>query len=136
MFTVKEVCSVTGVTRKTLFHYDRIGLLKPTCRKGKQCFKMYDGEAVIRLLEIRVYRDAGLSIESIRTLMNGTDAERKTLFTKRTEELKNDIDEKRKEIHILEVLSEMEEDKFRTLLSSFEDFTQLKEYLLSFSREP
>ncbi|MBQ1325319.1 MAG: MerR family transcriptional regulator [Solobacterium sp.] len=28
-YSVGEICSLTGVTRKTLFYYDRIALLKP-----------------------------------------------------------------------------------------------------------
>jgi DNA-binding transcriptional MerR regulator len=62
MMSVKEICRVTGVTRKTLFYYDRIGLLEPSRRSGKQNFKEYDEQAVNRLLEIRLYREMGLSM--------------------------------------------------------------------------
>lgn len=71
MKTVKEVCAIAGVTRKTLFYYDRIGLLEPTLRQGEQKHKLYDDEAVDRLLMIRRYRDAGLEINEIRMLLNG-----------------------------------------------------------------
>ena len=36
MKTVHEVCESTGVTRKRLFYYDRIGLLKPSRRDTNQ----------------------------------------------------------------------------------------------------
>ena len=65
MMSVKEICRVTGVPRKTLFYYDRIGLLEPSRRSGKQNFKEYDEQAVNRLLEIRLYREMGLSIPMI-----------------------------------------------------------------------
>lgn len=70
MKTVREVCQYAGVTRKTLFYYDRIGLLKPSVRKGSQKHKLYDEEAVERLLEIRRYREAGFDIREIREALD------------------------------------------------------------------
>ena len=35
MKTVNEVCLMMHVTRKTLY-YDKVGILKPTIRAGKQ----------------------------------------------------------------------------------------------------
>ena len=41
LYTVAEISSITGVTRKTLFYYDKIGLLNPTNRIGPQMHKFY-----------------------------------------------------------------------------------------------
>ncbi len=71
--SVKEVCEIAGITRKTLFYYDRISLLEPTVRIGAQKIKMYDDEAVGKLLRIRRYRDAGVSVSEIRAIFAGTD---------------------------------------------------------------
>lgn len=73
MKTVSEVCAIAKVTRKTLFYYDRIGLLVPTCRRGKQNHKLYSEEAVQKLLMIRRYTDAGLTINEIRMIMTDPD---------------------------------------------------------------
>ncbi len=72
MKSVKEICLLTGVTRKTLFYYDRIGLLKPTMRIGTQGHKYYDEQAVETLLKIRLYKECGLKISEIRTLIQGS----------------------------------------------------------------
>lgn len=71
MKSVKEICLLTGVTRKTLFYYDRIGLLKPTMRIGSQGHKYYDEQAVETLQKIRLYKECGLKISEIRTLIQG-----------------------------------------------------------------
>lgn len=64
--TVKEVCHIVGITRKTLFYYDKVGLLKPSCRYGIQKHKMYNEKAISKLQEIRYYRLAGLEIQEIK----------------------------------------------------------------------
>ena len=42
LYSVGEICRITGITRKTLFYYDRIGLLVPYKRTEPQQFKLYD----------------------------------------------------------------------------------------------
>lgn len=68
MKTVKEVCELLKITRKTLFYYDRIGLLKPTIRQGSQHHKLYGDKALRELIIICIYRKAGYRIEDIRKL--------------------------------------------------------------------
>lgn len=68
MKTVKEVCELLKITRKTLFYYDRIGLLKPTIRQGSQHHKLYGDKALKKLIIICIYRKAGYRIEDIRKL--------------------------------------------------------------------
>lgn len=74
MKTVKEVCEIAGITRKTLFYYDKIGLLKPTARIGNQKHKLYSDKALRRLLQIRIYRKAGLDIREIKQLLQGAES--------------------------------------------------------------
>jgi len=75
LYSVKEVCDRFGITRKTLFYYDRIGLLKPANRQGVQHFKFYDFEALSRLESILEYRGAGLSIDDIKKVIDLDDKE-------------------------------------------------------------
>lgn len=56
LYSVGEVCSLTGVTRKTLFYYDKNGLLKPTDRITAQKFKLYDADQLVRLNKILIHR--------------------------------------------------------------------------------
>lgn len=73
MQTVHEVCKELGITRKTLFYYDKIGLLKASSRKGKQHGKLYSKNAVNRLKMILSYQDAGLTLKEIDEVLNQPD---------------------------------------------------------------
>lgn len=55
MKTVNEVCLMMHVTRKTLYYYDKVGILKPTIRAGKQKAKLYDEEQLLKLQMILKY---------------------------------------------------------------------------------
>ena len=48
MKTVKEIAKQTGVSVRTLHHYDAIGLLKPTC-VTEAGYRLYDEDALMRL---------------------------------------------------------------------------------------
>ena len=51
MKTVKEVSRLTGVSVRTLHHYDAIGLLKPT-QVTTAGYRLYDYNALQRLQAI------------------------------------------------------------------------------------
>lgn len=76
LFSVGKVCKQTGITRKTLFYYDKIGLLKPAERTRTQQFKRYDSSGLERLRKILEYRRSGLNIAEIRHLLDDPDADR------------------------------------------------------------
>ena len=78
--TVSEVCGELGITRKTLFYYDRIGLLVPAERIGPQSHKMYSETEISRLKEILKYRQAGLSISEISRILGQDSSIRKEVL--------------------------------------------------------
>ena len=49
--TVKQVARVSGVSVRTLHHYDEIGLLKPAC-VGVNGYRYYGREELLRLQQI------------------------------------------------------------------------------------
>src|SRR5262245_27474873 len=61
---VGELADATGLTVRTLHHYERIGLLEPAARtEGRQ--RVYDENDVRRLYRMRALRDLGLSLPDI-----------------------------------------------------------------------
>jgi len=61
---VGELASATGLTVRTLHHYEQVGLLSPAQRtEGNQ--RLYDEDDVVRLYRIRALRDLGLSLADI-----------------------------------------------------------------------
>lgn len=103
--SVKDVCEKYGITRKTLFYYDRVGLLKPTDRIGRQQFKYYDDQALLRLETILEYRAAGLAIGEIKEAIDLKDkTEILQILIKVKDRLDAQEQRKREEIKRLDVL--------------------------------
>jgi len=75
MKTVKEVSKRTGVSIRALHHYDAIGLLKPT-QVTQAGYRLYDDDALDRLYMILVYRELGLSLKEIGSILDAPDYDR------------------------------------------------------------
>lgn len=73
--TVGSVARMTGVTVRTLHHYDEIGLLSPGDRSAAG-YRRYDDSDLERLQRILFFRELGFGLDEIRTVMtdDGTDA--------------------------------------------------------------
>jgi len=69
MKTVKEVSDLTGVSVRTLHHYDAIGLLKPT-RVTEAGYRLYDDTALRRLQTILLFRELQFSLKDIRDILD------------------------------------------------------------------
>jgi len=68
-YTVKALAELAGVTPRTLRYYDAIGLLCP--RRGRENdYRLYGDGEVDRLQQILLYRDMGLPLEEIRSLLD------------------------------------------------------------------
>lgn len=131
--SVKEICRVTGVTRKTLFYYDRIGLLEPSRRSGKQNFKEYDEQAVNRLLEIRLYREMGLSIPMIQDILEGSEASRKQFLEQISEEIHSDIRKRIADAKIIDRLKQLTHEELNEVITETAELDSLRQRLLAMS---
>ena len=69
MKTVKEVSRVTGVSVRTLHHYDAIGLLKPT-RVTEAGYRLYDDTALRRLQTILLFRELQFPLKEIKEILD------------------------------------------------------------------
>lgn len=97
MMTVAQVSKRTGVSVRTLHHYDQIGLLKPT-EVTESGYRMYDDTALDKLYMILVYRELGLSLNEIGSILDAPDYDRNRvlehqiqLMQERVEKLQNRI---------------------------------------------
>jgi len=66
---VGELARRTGVSVRTLHHYDEIGLLSPSQRTAAG-YRLYTGDDVIRLQQIRSLRNLGFSLEEIHRFLS------------------------------------------------------------------
>jgi len=68
MYRVSEFAEATGVTVRTLHHYDRIGLLKPTGRTGGG-YRLYGHADLERLQQIVALKFVGFPLNQIKDLL-------------------------------------------------------------------
>src|SRR4051812_2428605 len=68
-WTVGELARLAGITVRTLHHYDRIGLVRPSERTSAG-YRSYDGRDLDRLQQVLVYRELGFPLEEVATLLD------------------------------------------------------------------
>lgn len=73
--TVTEVADLTGVTVRTLHHYDAIGLLVPRARSDAE-YRLYDAADIARLREILVWRRLDVPLARIAQLLDDPSTDR------------------------------------------------------------
>lgn len=66
---IGEFARKSGITVKTLLHYDKIGLLQPSS-KTEAGYRIYCDENFIKLQQITTLKFIGLSLEEIRQIIN------------------------------------------------------------------
>src|ERR1700752_3185392 len=85
MYQVKEVASLSGLTIRALHHYDSIGLLMPSARSAAG-YRLYDDDDLLRLQQILIGRELGLSLEEIRRSLDDPSFDRRrALLAQRAE---------------------------------------------------
>ena len=98
MRTVNEVSKLTGVSVRTLHHYDAIGLLKPTT-VSEAGYRLYDDMALERLQQILFFRELEFPLKEIKAILESPNFDRGkaleqqiTLLTLKKEHLEKLID--------------------------------------------
>ena len=69
MMKIGDLASRSGVSIRTLHHYDEIGLLSPSHRT-ESGHRVYGREEVVRLQQILSLRQAGFALDEIRDLLD------------------------------------------------------------------
>lgn len=72
MRTVNQVSKLTGVSVRTLHHYDAIGLLKPT-EITESGYRLYDDDAIRRLQSILFFRELQFPLKDIKAILDSPD---------------------------------------------------------------
>lgn len=87
MKTVKEIAQQTGISVRTLHHYDAIGLLKPTL-VTEAGYRLYDDTALERLYLILLFRELGFPLKEIQKILDAPDFDRNRILEHQVELLK------------------------------------------------
>lgn len=86
MRTVKEVSELTGISARTLHYYDEIGLFPPT-GKSEAGYRLYDDRALEILQQILFFREFGIPLKDIKTVMENPSLDRNQILQMQREML-------------------------------------------------
>ena len=78
--TVAEVSRATGVSVRTLHHYDSIGLLPPS-RVTEAGYRLYDDEALRRLHAILLFRELQFPLKEIKSILDSPEFDPHAVLT-------------------------------------------------------
>lgn len=69
MLTVHEVSELTGISVRTLQHYDNIGLLHPA-RRTEAGYRLYDDVSLEKLQQILLFRELEFPLKEIKSIVD------------------------------------------------------------------
>lgn len=75
MMTVNEVSKISGVSVRTLHHYDHIGLL-PATQVTEAGYRLYDDHALERLQQILIFKELEFPLKEIKEILDSPDFDR------------------------------------------------------------
>jgi DNA-binding transcriptional MerR regulator len=115
---ISEFAKRSGVTVKTLLHYDKIGLLQPSL-KTEAGYRIYCDEDFIKLQQITTLKFIGLSLEEIKQFINEKGQNIESIISIQTRTL----EEKKK--HIETVITALSKAEKQIQNNSFLEVQQL-----------
>ncbi|WP_020617454.1 MerR family transcriptional regulator [Paenibacillus daejeonensis] len=100
MFKIGAFAKLSGVTVKTLRHYDEIGLLKPAQVDEESGYRLYSAEQLLTIRRIAGFKEQGLTLEMIRPLLIGGASLAQAEYTllEKREELERQIQEAQRQL--------------------------------------
>lgn len=131
-YTVKTLAQLAGVTPRTLRWYDKEELLKPL-RTTDAGYRIYGPEQVDRLQIILFYRELGLELSAIRSILNDPAFDRITALQSHLTEL--EARRKRLDTLILTVQKVIIEAKGGNKMSDSEKFEAFKHRVVQHHEE-
>ena len=76
-YTISKLAKLANVSARTLRYYDEINLLKPT-RINSSGYRIYGQKEVDRLQQILFYRELGVELDTIISIMNNPNFDKST----------------------------------------------------------
>jgi MerR family transcriptional regulator, thiopeptide resistance regulator len=89
-YSISQIARACGLSRSTLLYYDRLGLLRASGRTGSR-YRYYTDKDLERLKRIGHFREAGLSLKEIRSVLSSGGMPGTKLLEKRMRETAESI---------------------------------------------
>ena len=122
MYLIKKVSELSGVSVRTLHHYDEIGLLSP--QKKENGYRYYSEEDISFLQMILFYKYLGFPLKKIKELLKKEDSEVLYHLRKQLDLMQK---EKQKLLTLLKTLEKLIEDRHQLILWSVREGRLLDE---------
>ncbi len=90
-YSVKNVAKMSGISVRTLHHYDKIGLLKPSVRT-EAGYRQYGEAELLRLQQILFYRELDFPLKEIIEILDNPDFDALVALKDHKRSLKAKID--------------------------------------------
>src|SRR5690349_2766352 len=98
--TVTHLARACGLSRSTVLYYESMGLLKAS-RRSAGNYRVYGEKELLRLRQVCVYRDAGLKLSDIRSLLEEPASDAAAVLERRLVEIEGEIQELRSHQHAI-----------------------------------
>ena len=103
--TLRQVCRITGVTRRAIQGYEKAGLVHPSGH-NERGYLLYNAEGIQRIQKIREYQKMGFSLNEIRVILNSSKEHFRMILSNQKIIIEEEILEKKR---ILKRMDEMME---------------------------
>lgn len=100
LISVGKLAKIFGISRTTLLYYDSIGLLKPA-KRNESGYRLYEESDLERLKQILVFREVGLSLEDISSLLSADNLNISAQLFRRLKDLNSEIENIRSQQDII-----------------------------------
>lgn len=126
-YTVKQLARLSGVSVRTLHHYDEIGLLKPAFT-GENRYRYYGREELLRLQDILFHRELGVPLAVIGRLLAGESGDRLGILTEHREMLAERVERFRQLLRTIDrSIAELKGEGTMTDKELYQGFSQEKQ---------
>jgi DNA-binding transcriptional MerR regulator len=88
--TVTRLARACGLSRSTVLYYEAMGLLKPV-RRSAGNYRLYGERDLDRLRQVCIYREAGLKLSDIRSILDRPGGDAAAVLRRRFVELGGEI---------------------------------------------
>jgi MerR family transcriptional regulator, thiopeptide resistance regulator len=100
-YTVQKLATLSGVSIRTLHHYDEVGLLKPAYH-GANGYRYYEEEQLLLLQQILFFRNLGFELRKIREVIKKSDFDKLAALYAHRKMLVNNLDKTRELIQTID----------------------------------
>lgn len=127
---VGQLAARTGLTVRTLHHYDDIGLLRPS-RRTPSGHRLYGLEEVRRLQQITALRQLGLSLDEIRSCLDREDYTLDRVLALQVQRLQGEME---RQARLIRLLRDLQDRLERGEAVSVEDVAEVIEATVHIER--